>query len=167
MSDRLPHRSLRRAARLGLACACAGLTGVLAACGSSGRAHRTSTARSTSPPSTTPESAQPPAAVTTGPVHAVLSAANHSPVVGKPWPYSVRATTAAGQPLSGSVLVEFTFAGAVVGTDHPPVHPLRHGRWHDTLTFPAAAVGHPLVLQVVVRTSAGSVTLGWPVEVTQ
>jgi hypothetical protein len=107
-----------------------------------------------------------PSSVTTGPVRATLQAANHNPASNKPWPYSVRVTDASGHPLSGSVRIEFTFGGQVVGTDHPPVHPIKNGLWHDSLTYPPQAAGHPLVFEAVVTTSAGSVKLGWPVMVT-
>jgi hypothetical protein len=100
-----------------------------------------------------------------GPVHATLTAANHSPVVGKNWPYAVHVTNASGKPLPGTVRVQFTFSGHVVGTDHPPVHALKYGTWKDTLQFPRAAVGFPLTFRVVVHTGAGSVTLNWPVSV--
>lgn len=98
-------------------------------------------------------------------MRATLTAANHTPIVGRNWPYSVRVTDAAGHPLSGRVRVQFAFGGRVVGTDRPPVHPLKDGRWHDLLKFPRASVGFPLTFQVVVHTGAGSVTLNWPVSV--
>jgi hypothetical protein len=50
-----------------------------------------------------------------------------------------------------------------VGHDTPPTHPVRNGRWHDTLKFPADSVGEPLVFQAVVHTSLGSVTLDLPI----
>jgi hypothetical protein len=105
--------------------------------------------------------------VSTGPVHATFTAPNHHPAVGKPWPYSVRVTDSSGHPLSGTVRIQFTFGGQVVGTDTPPVHPVKAGRWHDNLTFPKAATGQPVTLQAVVHTSAGSVTLNWPVTARQ
>lgn len=105
------------------------------------------------------------ASITSGPVHATLTAANHTPIVGKDWAYSVHVTNAQGRPLPGTVKIEFSFGGAVVGTDHPPTHPLSHGVWRDTLTFPRQAVGYPLTFEAVVRTTAGSVTLSWPVTV--
>jgi hypothetical protein len=107
------------------------------------------------------------ASVTTGPVRATLHAVNHTPIVNKNWPYSVVVTDAAGQALSGTVDVEFVFAGQVVGRDTPPTHPLKNGRWSDNLQFPAAAVGEPLTFQVVVHTRQGSITLDWPVTVRQ
>jgi len=133
-----------------------------AGCGSS-----SSSSHSTSTPATTSTAAASSgrAAVTTGPVHAKLTAPDHSPKVGKGWPYSVHVTDAQGHPLSGTVKIEFAYGGQVVGTDHPAVHPLRDGVWHDILTFPKEAVGYPLTFQVVVHTSAGSVLLGWPVMV--
>jgi hypothetical protein len=105
--------------------------------------------------------------VTTGPVHATFTAPNHNPKVARPWPYSVHVTDAAGRPLSGTVKIQFTFGGQVVGTDTPPVHPIKHGLWHDNLTYPKAAIGQPVTLQAVVHTSAGSVTLSWPVTARQ
>jgi hypothetical protein len=81
------------------------------------------------------------------------------------WSYSVRVTDAAGNPLSGTVDVEFVFGGQVVGRDTPPTHPVTNGRWHDTLKFPAAAVGMPLTFQTVVHTRLGSITLDWPITV--
>jgi hypothetical protein len=105
--------------------------------------------------------------VATGPVHATLQGPNHAPTAGKLWHYTVRVTDASGKPLDGSVETEFTFAGQVVGKETPPIHRLRHGVLHDAVTFPADAVGHPLALATVVRTSAGSVALGWPVSVHQ
>jgi hypothetical protein len=53
----------------------------------------------------------------------------------------------------------------VVGHDSPRFHALKDGRVTELLTFPAAAVGQPLVLQVIVRTKQGMLTLRWPVQV--
>ena len=101
--------------------------------------------------------------VTSGPVHGSLRGANHAPTVRKKWAYTVRVTDAGGKPLSGTVETEFAFAGTVVGREAPPIHRLKHGVLHDTITFPPSAVGHPITLVAVVHTSAGSVALGWPV----
>jgi hypothetical protein len=95
----------------------------------------------------------------------VLSGANHAPIVNKPWAYSVKVTDAAGHPLSGTVGVEFTLLGQVVGHDSPPIHPIRAGGWHDKLTFPPQSLGLPLAVQAVVHTSAGSITLDWAIRV--
>jgi hypothetical protein len=68
---------------------------------------------------------------------------------------------AAGHPLSGTVEIEFV----VVGRDTPSSHPVANGRWRDTMTFPADAVGHPLTFRAVVHTRGGSITLDWPITV--
>jgi len=140
-----------------------GLAASLGACGSS--------SSSGSPATTTPAKTSTTvdgsggAAVSTGAVHASFQGAGHNPAVKQSWPYSVHVTDASGHPLSGTVKIQFSFGGQVVGTDHPPVHPVKHGSWHDTLTFPAESVGYPLILQAVVHTGAGSVTLSWPITV--
>jgi hypothetical protein len=101
-------------------------------------------------------------------VHASLHGANHKPLAGKPWTYTVHATDASGRPLSGTVDTDFVLPGlGVVGKESPPVHSLKNGVLHDVVTFPAAAVGHPIALVTVVHTSAGSVALSWPVSVSK
>jgi hypothetical protein len=117
--------------------------------------HTTSTSKPKAPP--------PPAFVK--PMKATLVGPNHAPTANKLWPYTVTATDANGKPLSGTVDVEFTFHGTVVGHATPPTDPLRNGRWHDNLTFPPAAVGQPIALQVVIHTQLGTMTLSWPVKV--
>lgn len=102
----------------------------------------------------------------TGPVHATISASSHRPVATKKWTYTITATDAQGHPLSGTVLTEFAFQGTVVGKETPPVHKLKNGHLKDTIEFPKRAVGAPgIELQAVVRTSRGTVTLDWPVNV--
>jgi hypothetical protein len=123
----------------------------------------TSTAPATTSTTAPANSAGASASVTTGPVHATLTGRDHTPKVGKPWPYSVTVESASGQPLSGTAEVEFTFGGQVVGHDTPPSHPIKHGKWKGTLTYPAQSAGQPISLQVVVHTKAGNVTLVWPV----
>jgi hypothetical protein len=120
----------------------------------------------TSPTSTT-SSGSGGASVRTGPVHGRLAGENHAPKVNQTWRYSVTVTDASGHPLAGTVDIEFTFGGQVVGHDTPPTHPVVDGRWHDSLKFPAQAVGEPLSVQAVVHTRLGSITLDWPIEVTQ
>jgi hypothetical protein len=102
--------------------------------------------------------------VSAGKMHASLHGANHAPTAGKLWGYSVLATDASGNPLSGAVDTEFVFGAAVVGHEAPPTHPLRHGRLDDRVTFPAQAVGVPLTFRVVVHTGLGSITLNWAVK---
>lgn len=142
-----------------------------AGCGGSKSKHGTTTAHTTSSKAhasggisagtaTTPT-------VTSGPVHASLHGANHAPTVGKHWVYTVHVTDAGGKPLSGTVDTEFAFAGTVVGHEAPPVHRLKNGVLHDTITFPASSVGHPITLITVIHTTTGSVALGWPVTATR
>jgi len=133
------------------------------ACG--GKSKTTTT--KTHPATTTSTTTTPTSSVSTGPVHGRLTAENHAPVVNKDWHYSLTVTDAAGHPLSGTVDVEFVFSGAVVGRDTPPTHPVTNGRWHDTVRFPADAVGEPLTFRAVVHTHLGTITLDWPITVRQ
>ena len=103
--------------------------------------------------------------VYTRPINATFAGENHAPKVNQAWSYSITVTDAKGHPMSGTVDIEFALAGQVVGHDTPPTHPIRNGRWHDTLQFPAQSVGVPLDVQAVVRTSLGSSTLDWAVKV--
>jgi uncharacterized repeat protein (TIGR01451 family) len=141
------------------------------ACGSS-KPRTTTSSTSTSATNAAPAGANPTTASTptsaSGPVHATLHGANHTPVAGKNWTYTVRVTNAAGKPLAGTVETDFVFAGlGVVGKETPAVHKLKNGMLTDTLQFPTDAVGHPITLVTVVHTGAGSVALGWPVNVSK
>jgi hypothetical protein len=87
-------------------------------------------------------------------------------LAGKPWKYSVVVSDSGKRPLPGTVETELVVTGlGVVGRETPAVHHLNHGLLRDNLTFPAAAVGHPITLVTVVHTPSGSVALGWPVTV--
>jgi hypothetical protein len=105
------------------------------------------------------------ATLTSGPVHATLHGANHTPTARKSWVYTVRVTDANGKPLSGTVETDFAFAGIVVGKETPPVHRLKDGFLRDVINYPSDAIGHPITLVTVIHTSEGSVALGWPVTV--
>jgi hypothetical protein len=83
--------------------------------------------------------------------------------VNRQWHYKVTVTDAAGHALGGTVLTQFVLAGQVVGRETPSTHQLQNGTLSDTLVFPAQAVGSPLTVQTVVRSAAGSITLGWPI----
>jgi hypothetical protein len=137
----------------------------LAACGSSSSSSSSSSTASNTAttPAQTPTTAS--SSLTTGPVRGTLHGTGHTPIAGRPWAYSVHVTDASGRPLSGTVAIEFAFNGSVVGHDTPPTHPVTNGHWADKLTFPSTAIGYPLSFQAVVRTSAGSITLDWPVQV--
>lgn len=125
------------------------------------------TTHATTTPATTKTAAKAPSPTTpayTPPVHATLVGQNHSPTVNKLWGYSLTVTDAKGRPLSGTVDVEFTFNGQVVGHDTPPTDPITDGHWHEEITFPPDAIGEPIAVQAVVHTSIGSITLDWPVK---
>jgi hypothetical protein len=138
-----------------------------AACG--GGKSKSTTSRSATSTSTTTSSkpAGGTSSVSTGPIHGTLVGQSHAPKVKQAWRYSLKVTDATGRPLSGTVDIEFVFAGQVVGRDTPPSHPVTDGRWHDTIEFPARAVGFALTFRAVVHTRLGSVILDWPVKVRQ
>jgi hypothetical protein len=100
-----------------------------------------------------------------GPIHATIVGENHAPTVNKNWTYSITVTDAKGQKLSGTETTHYTFNGSVVGTEKPENVPFKNGYYHDTIQFPAAAVGVALDVQAVVHTAIGSITLDWPVKV--
>jgi hypothetical protein len=142
-----------------------------AACGGS-KSKTTSTSTSTTKTAAAAPSVNPATATTStaasGPVHATLHGADHAPVAGKNWSYTVHVTDAGGKALAGTVQTEFVVAGlGVVGKETPAVHKLKNGMLSDTLQFPTDAVGHPITLVAVVHTSAGAVALGWPVNVSK
>jgi hypothetical protein len=103
--------------------------------------------------------------VYTPPIHATFAGENHAPKVNQAWSYLITVTDAKGHAMSGTVDTEFALGGQVVGHETPPTHPIRNGRLHDTLQFPADSVGVPLDVQAVVHTSLGSSTLDWAVKV--
>jgi hypothetical protein len=142
-----------------------------AACGGSKSAttkSSTSTSATTAAPVTANPAAASSATVASGPVRATLRGANHTPVAGKNWTYTVRVTDAGGKALAGTVETDFVVAGlGVVGKETPAAHKLKNGELTDTLQFPTDAVGHPITLATVVHTSAGAVALGWPVNVSK
>ena len=154
---------MRRTTWFATPCALALAALSLTACGGSAKTTRT-TSPKPSTTTTTPAASASTSSVTTGPVHAALRANDHTPVVNKNWPFTVTVTDPAGHPLSGTLAVQFVFGGQVVGRDTPPIHPLKNGHWHELLKFPARATGIPLIFQVIDHTSAGAVTLNWPVK---
>jgi hypothetical protein len=128
---------------------------VVAACGSSSASSPSSHSSSTG--------ARPGATSGSPAIRATFAAGNHDPTIIVNWPYTVTVRDAHGHPLSGTVFVEFTFGGGVVGHDPTGIHRLRDGRWHDTLNFPQRSVGIPLTVVAVIHTPIGSTKLLWPV----
>jgi hypothetical protein len=102
--------------------------------------------------------------VSAGALRGTLSGENHRPTVNKPWRYAITVSNAAGQRLSGTVALEFLFAGQVVA-HVPPNHLIANGLWQSTLKLPVASVGYPLTLRAIAHTTAGSITLNWPITV--
>jgi hypothetical protein len=142
------------------------LAGGAGGCGGGGAKSSSVTTTTTTTTPTSTETQGGGATVSTGPVRGSLRAANHAPKVNRLWLYSIRVTNAAGHGLSGTVEIQFVYGDQVVGRDTPPTHPVTAGRWHDRITFPAAAMGMPLTFRAVVHTNLGTITLDWPVKVT-
>jgi hypothetical protein len=136
-----------------------------AGCGGSSKPKPRAQAIHANRTTTTPTSFSVGVGAATARISATLTALGNKAVVGKGWPYSVRVTDRSGRPLSGTVRIRFVSGVHVLGTDTPSIHPLKGGRWSDSLLFPKASGGLTLTFQVVVNTSAGSVTLSWPVSV--
>jgi len=105
--------------------------------------------------------------VAAGALRATIDGQNHTPTVNQPWRYALQVANISGYPMSGSVTIEFVFAGQVVAYDKPPTHPITNGLWQSTLWFPNSAIGYPLTLRAVAHTSAGSIALNWPITVRQ
>ena len=91
-----------------------------------------------------------------------LTAPNHRPIATKKWPITVTATRGSAK-LAGTVSYRFLSYGTIVHTAKGGS--FKHGVFHDTLVWPGEAVGHPLTLQVVVKTGYGTVYLSWWIQV--
>jgi hypothetical protein len=103
-----------------------------------------------------------PASALAGGFTAHLKAPNHKPVANKKWPITVTATRGSAK-LAGTVSYRFLSFGTIVHTAKGGS--FKHGVFHDTLVWPGEAVGHPLSLQVVVRTRYGTDYLPWWIQV--
>ncbi len=100
-----------------------------------------------------------PASASAAAFRAHLRAPNHTPTMNKKWWITVTATRGRAK-LSGKVSYRFVTSA---GTFSRPGHRFKHGVYRDWLRFPAAAVGHKLILRVVVSTRYGTVGLNWSV----
>ncbi len=105
-----------------------------------------------------------PALAAAAPFTAHFHAADHAPKANVGWPVTVTATKGS-KKLSGTVRYEFLLGTQVVSRQ--PGGPFKKGHYRDVMTFPAEAVGHPLILRAVVTTSYGTVRLPWKVTVRQ
>ena len=96
-----------------------------------------------------------------GAVTASMHGSTHQPRVGPLWPVSFIVTTA-GRPAPASLEYEFLLAGQVVAHRS---HYRFAGRFHDTIEWPAAAVGYPLTLRAVIRAGGALLNLDYAVKV--
>lgn len=97
------------------------------------------------------------------PFVARLHAPGHHPRADRPWPITITARSYAGKALSGRVRYEYVYGGQVVARRSN--YRFRHGRFHDTITWPKTSIGFPLVFRPVVTTSRGVVRLPYSVKV--
>ena len=106
------------------------------------------------------------AGATRGP-RVTLTGENHHPKVNGKWSYSVRVTSAAGEPIPAKIHLQVLFAGVPVG--QIGVHRVRNGVWKETLgipgnpPFPPASRGQHLVFQAVVTARGRRVVRNWPI----
>jgi hypothetical protein len=90
-----------------------------------------------------------------------LTIPTHTPKVGKE---KITVTAVKGSTkLSGTVRYQFLFDGQVVSKQ--PGGSFKNGVYHDSLIWPAEAVGHKITLQVVVKTKYGTDLLDWWIQV--
>jgi hypothetical protein len=102
-----------------------------------------------------------PAPALAGGFTARLYAPNHQPKVGL-WHITVTANRGS-QKLGGNVYYRFLYQGTPVSRQAG--HGFSGGVFHDTLNWPARAVGHTITLQVVVSTRYGTDSLNWWIKV--
>ncbi|QEC49809.1 hypothetical protein FSW04_21040 [Baekduia soli] len=104
-----------------------------------------------------------PAPAASAPFVATLKAGGHHPRAGHLWPITVTARSRRGTPLSGRIGYEYLFEGQVVARRSN--YAFHHGRFHDTIVWPARSAGIHLTFRVVVRTRLGVVRLPYAVVV--
>lgn len=96
---------------------------------------------------------------------ATLVAPNHHPVVNKNWFITVTVTNLSGKPIAATLRMNVLLGSLRVGqVDNGKVYHFV-GRYHEIITWPAAAVGHQLTLQAVVKVKGKTKTLLWPLSV--
>jgi hypothetical protein len=103
------------------------------------------------------------------PLHVVVSASSHHPVVGKPWSYTVKVTSA-GKPVASTVHIQVFFNGISVG--EVGTHVLKNGVWKETIpatgknAFPLASVGQQLVWHAIATAKGYAAGIGaFPISV--
>jgi hypothetical protein len=95
-------------------------------------------------------------------VRATLRASTHRPRVNAPWTYVVRVRDAAGRPIRARVHLQVLFNGVPVG--EIGVHRVL-GVWRETIRWPPASVGHPLVFRAEVTARGRTLRLDYPLVV--
>lgn len=91
-----------------------------------------------------------------------LTAPTHRPLVNANWTYVVRVRDAAGRPLKARVHLQVLSSGVPVG--QIGVHDVV-GIWRETISWPPASAGHPLVFQAEVTAAGTTVTANYPLMV--
>lgn len=119
---------------------------------------------SSSGPYSSATSTPPAGTATTVPsaVRATLTAPTHRPLVNAPWTYVVRVRDASGRPLKARVHLQVLSMGVPVG--QIGVHNVV-GAWRETINWPPASAGHPLVVQAEVTAAGTTVKVNYPVMV--
>jgi hypothetical protein len=99
-----------------------------------------------------------------GQLKATLKPSTHTPKINTNWPITVTATLK-GKPARATAVYQYLFGGTVVGTAYPysNKHYTFTGHFKDNLVFPAASVGQPLTLRVVIKSAGRTVNLNWQV----
>jgi hypothetical protein len=85
--------------------------------------------------------------------------------VKKNWPITVNVTDLSGKPIAATLQMNFLLGTLQVGqVDNGKIHHFT-GRYHENITFPAAAVGNQLTLQAVVKAKGKTKKLPWAISV--
>jgi hypothetical protein len=142
-------RTIRRRGAVGGTALVVVLSLGLAACGGSSSTHTAST----------PTTSVPAAPA----IRATLRAPTHTPKVNAAWHYVVRVTNVAGQPVAALVHLQAMFQGVAVG--QIGLHRVSNGVWSETIKWPPASVGQPLVFQVLATALGTTVTINYPLQV--
>jgi hypothetical protein len=96
---------------------------------------------------------------------ATLTATSHHPVVNKNWFITVTVTDLSGKPIAATLRMNVLLGSLQVGKiDNGKTYHFV-SRHHENITWPAAAVGHQLTLQAVVKAKGKTKTLLWPLSV--
>jgi hypothetical protein len=121
----------------------------VAACGGSSGSRAAGTSAATAP--------APPA------IRAPWTATTHAPKVNAPRHELARVTTAAGTPVAAVAHLQATSQGVAVGKIGP--HEVSDGVWSETIQWPRASEGQPLMFEVPATALGTTVTTNYPSKV--